>query len=81
MHFGVTQTSISNLYNKHNTIGRGGPPKLRLYTPVLQRLWAEGQVEEARRVWEAMVAKGALPNEDHIVSMVRAYFCAYDYTW
>lgn len=48
-----------------------GPPKLRLYTPVLQRLWADGRVEEARRVWEEMMARGAMPNEDHVVSMVR----------
>lgn len=53
------------------TPGHGGPPKLRLYTPVLQRLWAEKRIEEARAVWEEMVGKGAVPNEEHVISMVR----------
>ncbi len=56
--------------------GKGrGPPKLRLYTPVLQRLWGEGQAEAARRVWEEMEARGAVPNEEHVVSMVRPRRC------
>ena len=48
-----------------------GPPKLRMYTPVLTRLWKEGKVAAAKDVWEGMMEKGALPNEEHVVSMVR----------
>ena len=64
------EASSSNSKSKSKSKNEG-PPKLRLYTPVLQRLWATGEVEEARRVWEEMVARGAMPNEDHIVAMVR----------
>ena len=41
-----------------------------MYSPILTRLWKAGNVTAAKGVWESMMERGAVPNEEHVVSMV-----------
>jgi hypothetical protein len=51
----------------------GQPPRLRNYSPVLQRLWRDGDDAAASRMWQELVGAGVAVTEEVIIGMLECY--------